>query len=100
MSAHPRTSELIERIRRRDGQVGVNLGNAPEEWVKLARDLEGELAAVVKQQDNARSVILIARDGLDTAESSIDKDQFPLEAQEVIAAHKAVTRFMLNTLAR
>lgn len=44
MSAHPRTSELIERIRRRDGQVGVNLGNAPEEWVKLARELEGELA--------------------------------------------------------
>jgi len=42
--AHPRTSELIERIRRRDGQVGVNLGNAPEEWVKLARELEGELA--------------------------------------------------------
>ena len=44
MSAHPRTSELIERIRRRDGQVGVNLGNAPEEWVTLARKLEGELA--------------------------------------------------------
>lgn len=44
MIAHPRTSELIERIRRRDGQVGVNLGNAPEEWVKLARELEGELA--------------------------------------------------------
>ena len=44
MSAHPRTSELIERIRRRDGQVGVNLGNAPEEWVKLARELEGELS--------------------------------------------------------
>jgi hypothetical protein len=44
VSAHPRTSELIERIRRRDGQVGVNLGNAPEEWVTLARELEGELS--------------------------------------------------------
>ena len=44
MSAHPRTSELLERIRQRDGQVGVNLGNAPEEWVTLARELEGELA--------------------------------------------------------
>ncbi len=43
MIAHPRTSELLERIRRRDGQVGVNLGNAPEEWVKLARELEAEL---------------------------------------------------------
>ena len=43
---HPRTSALIEHIRQRDGQVGVGLGNAPEEWVKLARELEGELAAL------------------------------------------------------
>ena len=99
MSAHPRTSELLERIRRRDGQVGVNLGNAPEEWVTLARELEGELAAVARRLDKALSVIRVALDGLDTAESSIDKDQFPLEAQEVIAAHKAATRFMWNTLA-
>ena len=43
---HPRTSALIEHIRQRDGQVGIGLGNAPEEWVKLARELEGELAAL------------------------------------------------------
>ena len=43
---HPRTSALIEHIRQRDGQVGVGLGNATEEWVKLARELEGELAAM------------------------------------------------------
>ena len=43
---HPRTSALIEHIRQRDGQVGVGLGNAPEEWVKLARELERELAAL------------------------------------------------------
>ena len=43
---HPRTSALIEHIRQRDGQIGVGLGNAPEEWVKLARELEGELAAL------------------------------------------------------
>ena len=43
---HPRTSALIEHIRKRDGQVGIGLGNAPEEWVKLARELEGELAAL------------------------------------------------------
>ena len=43
---HPRTSALIEHIRQRDGQVGIGLGNAPEEWVKLARELEGELAAM------------------------------------------------------
>ena len=39
---HPRTSALIEHIR----QVGVGLGNAPEEWVDLARELEDELAAL------------------------------------------------------
>ena len=43
---HPRTSALIEHIRQRDGQVGVGLGNAPEEWVKLSRELEDELAAL------------------------------------------------------
>lgn len=43
---HPRTSALIEHIRQRDGQVGVGLGNAPEEWVTLARELEDELAAM------------------------------------------------------
>ena len=43
---HPRTSALIEHIRKRDGQVGIGLGNAPEEWVKLARELEDELAAM------------------------------------------------------
>ena len=43
---HPRTSALIEHIRKRDGQVGIGLGNAPEEWVKLSRELEGELAAL------------------------------------------------------
>ena len=43
---HPRTSALIEHIRQRDGQVGVGLGNAPEEWVKLCRSLEDELAAL------------------------------------------------------
>ena len=43
---HPRTSALIEHIRQRDGQVGVGLGNAPEEWVKLCRSLEDELAAM------------------------------------------------------
>ena len=43
---HPRTSALIEHIRQRDGQVGIGLGNAPEEWVKLSRELEGELAAL------------------------------------------------------
>jgi hypothetical protein len=42
----PRTSALIERIRQRDGQVGVGLRNAPEEWVTLARELEDELAAM------------------------------------------------------
>jgi hypothetical protein len=41
---HPRTSALIEHIRQRDGQVGVGLRNAPEEWVTLARSLEDELA--------------------------------------------------------
>jgi hypothetical protein len=41
---HPRTSALIEHIRQRDGQVGVGLGNAPEEWVTLAREFEDELA--------------------------------------------------------
>ena len=41
---HPRTSALIEHIRQRDGQVRI--GNAPEEWVKLARELEDELAAM------------------------------------------------------
>ena len=41
---HPRTSALIEHIRQRDWQVGVGLGNAPEEWVTLARELEDELA--------------------------------------------------------
>ena len=40
----PRTSALIEHIRQRDGQVGVGLGNAPEEWVVLCRELERELA--------------------------------------------------------
>ena len=39
---HPRTSALIEHIRQRDGQV--RLGNAPDEWVKLSRELEDELA--------------------------------------------------------
>ena len=43
---HPRTSALIEHIRQRDGQVGVGLGNAPKEWVKLCRSLEDELAAL------------------------------------------------------
>ena len=43
---HPRTSALIEHIRQRDGQVGIGLGNAPEEWVTLARELEDELAAM------------------------------------------------------
>ena len=43
---HPRTSALIEHIRQRDGQVGIGLGNAPEELVKLARELEDELAAL------------------------------------------------------
>jgi hypothetical protein len=41
---HPRTSALIEHIRQRDGQVGVGLGNATEEWVTLCRELEHELA--------------------------------------------------------
>jgi hypothetical protein len=41
---HPRTSALIEHIRQRDGQVGVGLRNAPEEWVTLCRSLEDELA--------------------------------------------------------
>jgi hypothetical protein len=41
---HPRTSALIEHIRQRDGQVGVVLRNAPEEWVTLCRSLEDELA--------------------------------------------------------
>ena len=43
---HPHTSALIEHIRQRDGQIGVGLGNAPEEWVTLARELEDELAAM------------------------------------------------------
>ena len=43
---HLRTSALIEHIRQRDGQVGLGLRNAPEEWVKLARELEDELAAM------------------------------------------------------
>jgi hypothetical protein len=39
----PRTDALIEHIRQRDGQVGVGLRNAPEEWVVLCRGLEREL---------------------------------------------------------
>ena len=45
----PRTNELLQRIMARDGQVGVVLGNAPEEWVTLARELEAELEALKKE---------------------------------------------------
>ena len=41
---HPRTSALIEHIRQRDGQVGVGLGNATEEWVTLCRELAWKAA--------------------------------------------------------
>lgn len=44
MSKTPRTDALLRAILERDGQVGIVLGNAPEEWVKLARLLEEELA--------------------------------------------------------
>ena len=59
MSAHPRTSELLERIRRRDGPVGVNLGNAPEEWVNLARELESENCTLKAELDEARRRLAI-----------------------------------------
>ena len=52
---HPHTSALIEHIRQRDGQIGVGLGNAPEEWVTLARELEDKLAAM-------KSLISLAAD--------------------------------------
>ena len=56
----PRTSALIEHIRQRDGQVGVGLGNAPEEWVTLCRELERELAEVIAERDAARAALDIA----------------------------------------
>jgi len=57
---HPRTSALIEHIRQRDGQVGVGLGNAPEEWVVLCRSLEDELAEAIADRDTARAALDIA----------------------------------------
>jgi hypothetical protein len=57
---HPRTSALIDHIRQRDGQVGVGLRNAPEEWVTLCRSLEDELAEALAERDAARAALDIA----------------------------------------
>lgn len=67
----PRTESLIEKIRQRDGGVGLMLGNTPEEWVVLARELERELAAVTKERDDLRSALVEISECGDSTEHAI-----------------------------
>ena len=76
---HPRTSALLEHIRQRDGQVGLGLRNAPEEWVKLARELEAELAAMKVRIEATETEYHIARGTVDaliqrTAKAEVERD--------------------------